>query len=188
MVKGLSMKAFWIALSSLTLFPLSPTQWTARDLKESVAYYPLIGALIGTVLALASIIQLPHDLKALVLTLLWVVMTAAFHLDGLSDCLDGFFGGKNPQERRRIMKDPAVGAYGATGIALALLFKYGLLTKVLASQEDWKWLLLIPLSARWAVTFACTLFKAPKGDKGLGSQVVGLPPAWFAASTVLSLG
>jgi adenosylcobinamide-GDP ribazoletransferase len=181
------MKSLLIALSTLTLFPTSPKKWTEKELKQSVAFYPLVGALIGGLLALTGKISISHDLKALVLLSLWVVVTAAFHLDGLSDCLDGFFGGRMPQERRRIMKDPAIGAYGVTGIALDLLFKYILLARLLSDGESWKWLLLIPLAARWAVTLACTLFKAPKGDKGLGSKVVGLSAPWFAASTVLTL-
>jgi len=37
------------------------------------------------------------------------------------------------------------------------------------------------------VTLSCVVFKAPVGDKGLGSQVVGLPAPLFAASTVFTL-
>ncbi len=181
------MKALLIALSTLTPFPSSPEKWTERELKQSVAFYPLIGALIGGLLVLTARIHLAHDLKALLLLLLWVITTAAFHLDGLSDCLDGFFGGKTPEERRRIMKDPSIGAFGVTGIALTLLFKYVLLSRLLAVEENWKWFLLIPMAARWAVTFSCALFKAPQGDKGLGSQVVGLSAPLFAASTVFAL-
>jgi adenosylcobinamide-GDP ribazoletransferase len=181
------MKSLLVAISTLTCLPLSPDQWTDKDLKESVAFYPLVGALMGGLLVLADKISIAHDLKALLLLLLWVAITSAFHLDGLSDCLDGFFGGKTPEERRLIMKDPHIGAFGVTGIALALLFKYILLTHLLSDGESWKQLLFVPLAARWAVTLACTLFKAPAGDKGLGSQVVGLPVPWFAASTVVTL-
>ncbi len=174
------MKSLLVALSTLTALPVSPDQWTERELKQSVAFYPLVGALIGGLLVLAGKIPAAHDLKSLFLVLLWVLVTAAFHLDGLSDCLDGFFGGKTPEERRHIMKDPAIGAFGVTGIALALLFKYVLLTHLLSQGETWKWLLLqIPIAARWAVTLACALFKAPPGDRGLGSQVLGLPAPWF---------
>ena len=181
------MKSLLVALSTLTALPLSPKQWTDKDLKQSVAFYPLVGALVGGLLVLAGKISIAHDLKALLLLLFWVAVTAAFHLDGLSDCLDGFFGGKTPEERRRIMKDPTIGAFGVTGIALNLLFKYVLLTHLLSNEETWKWLLLIPITARWAVTLACLLFKAPPEDKGLGSQVLGLPAPWFAASTVVTL-
>src|SRR5579883_1169557 len=166
-------KALLLALSTLTLLPVSPKEWKASDVKTSVVFYPLVGLLLGGLLALATQIHLAHELKAALLMFLWVVLTAAFHLDGLGDCCDGFFGGKSPEERRRIMKDPAVGSYGITGIVLALFFKYAFLSSVLSEGEAWKWFLLIPLAARWAVTLSCTIFKAPPGDHGLGSEVVG---------------
>ena len=181
------LKAFLISFSTLTLLPLSPKEWKTADLKNSVAFYPLVGGSLGGLLALAGKIHLAHELKTPLLLLLWVMITAAFHLDGLADCCDGFFSGKTPEDRRRIMKDPMIGAYGVTGIVLTLLFKFSLLSRLLTEGDNWKWLILIPLAARWAVTLACTVFKAPPGDGGLGSQVVGLAAPWFAASTVLSL-
>lgn len=181
------LNALRIAFSTLTLFPVSPKTWKETEVKASVAFYPLVGALLGGLLALLAQIHLSHDLKSLLLLLFWVIATAAFHLDGLSDCLDGFFGGANPEERKRIMKDPSIGAYGVTGILLALLFKYVLISHLLSGEESWRWLILIPLAARWAVTLACTVFKAPPGDKGLGSQVVGLSAPFFASATVFTL-
>jgi len=180
-------KALLIAFSTLTPLPVSPKAWKEAELKASVAYYPLVGALLGALLALTAKIHLAHELKTLILLLLWVVGTAAFHLDGLGDCCDGFFGGETPEDRRRIMKDPSVGTYGVAAIVLALLFKYTLLSYFLSAGGGWKWLFLIPLAARWAVTLSCVLFKAPPGSQGLSSQVVGLPLLGFAIPTVLSL-
>lgn len=176
-----------IALSTLTLLPVSPKTWKGSDVKTSVVFYPLVGALLGGLLALITKIHLAHELKAALLMLLWVVLTAAFHLDGLGDCCDGFFGGKTPEDRRRIMKDPAVGSYGITGIMLALLFKFGFLSMVLSEGEAWKWFILTPLAARWAVTLSCAVFKTPPGDHGLGSEVMGLQTPLFAVATLISL-
>jgi adenosylcobinamide-GDP ribazoletransferase len=181
------MKPFFIALSTLTLLPLSPKEWKEGEVKASVAFYPLVGALLGGLLAALSQVHLNHSLKDILLLLLWVIGTGAFHLDGLADSCDGFFGGQDPQDRRRIMKDPFIGAYGVTAIVLDLLFKFSLLSRLSADGEAWKWFLLIPLAARWGSTLSCTLFKSPHGDQGLGSQVIGLSPAVFAVSTLLSL-
>lgn len=181
------MKPFLISLSTLTLLPVSPKEWKDSELKASVAFYPLVGALLGGMLALLGKIHLAHELKALVLLLAWVVATAAFHLDGLADCCDGLFGGKNPEERRRIMKDPAVGSYGVTGILMVLLFKYVLLSRLLEEADAWKWLVLIPLAARWAATLSCAVFKTPPGDQGLGSRILGLSAPLLAAASLLSL-
>lgn len=176
-----------IAFSTLTLLPVSPRKWEPDEVRLSSAFYPLVGAFLGGLLALLSKVQLAHDLRTLLVLLTWVLTTGAFHLDGLGDCLDGFFGGKDPEDRRRIMKEPAIGAYGVTGIVLALLFRMDLLSHLLSEGGDWKYLVLIPLTARWGVTLACTVFQAPPGDNGLGSQVVGLENHCFAISTLVGL-
>ena len=140
-----------IAFSTLTLLPVSPKQWKSGDIKNSVAFYPLVGALLGGLLALIAQIELVRPLKPVPIFFLWVLLTAAFHLDGLGDCCDGFFGGKTPEDRRRIMKDPSVGAYGVTGIGMTLLFKYNFIASIFSDVTAWRWLILVPLAARWAV-------------------------------------
>ena len=181
------MKPLLIALSTLTALPVPTGKWSNKDLKASVIFYPLAGAFIGGLLAVCSKILLSADLQALIILLIWVLITMAFHLDGLGDCLDGWLGGKNPAERQRIMKDAAMGVYGTTGIVLTLLFKYVLLVHLLSQGNAWAWLLAIPVAARWAVTLSCLTASAPLGDKGLGSYVLGLSFPAFALSTGLTL-
>ena len=180
------MKPFFIALSTLSLFPELIGKWTNQQLKNSVIFYPVVGALIGGLLALAWKLPFSNDLQALVALLLWVVLTMAFHLDGLGDCLDGWLGGHNPQERRKIMKDPAMGVYGVTGIVLVLLSKYVLLGHLMSQGNVWQWLIAIPAAARYAVVISCFRSAPPPNDKGLGSKVLGLSVTAFSLSTLLT--
>ena len=177
------MKSFLIALSTLTAFPSLVRSWNPSQLKNSVVFYPLVGAFLGSFLSAFSSIPIPKDLQALVLLLLWVVLTLAVHLDGLGDCLDGWFGGHSLRERRRIMKDSAVGVYGVTGIIFVLLSKYILLTSLLTHPDAWKWLIAIPMAARWAVVMSCFTFHPPSHDAGLGSKVLNQSFASFLIST-----
>jgi adenosylcobinamide-GDP ribazoletransferase len=181
------MKPLLIAISTLTLFPIPTGRGTPSQLRTSAAFFPVAGALIGGLLVFSKQLPFPHDLKALLVLLLWVLVTGAFHLDGLGDCLDGFFGGESPSERRSIMKGSSLGAYGVVGIVLILLFKYVVLSRFLSQPEAWKWLLFIPVAARWGVTLSCAFFQAPAGDSGLGSKVMGLTPGWFGFSTLATL-
>jgi adenosylcobinamide-GDP ribazoletransferase len=181
-------KPFRIALSTLTLFPSSPERWSDKDIKNSVLFYPVIGATIGGVLALVCKLPASNDLQALVTLLLWIILTMAFHLDGLGDCLDGWFGGHNPKERRRIMKDAAIGVYGVTGIVLVLIFKYVLLEHLFVKEDTWKWLIAIPALGRYAVVISCFVATPPPKDQGLGSKVLGLSFPAFILSSFLILG
>ena len=190
------MNPLWIALSTLTLIPVSVADPTAADLKRSVVFYPFVGALLGFFLFLLHLLPIGHDLQALVVLIVWVLLTGAFHLDGLGDCLDGWFGGRDPKERQRIMKTSDLGTYGMVGIALTLIAKYVLLDHLftqghmdLLTNESHTgfWLIAIPAAARWAACSACSIGKAPAGNKGLGSQVLGLSGTGFLMATFLTL-
>lgn len=181
------MKSLFLALSTLTCLPIPKGKTTLSQLKNSVIFYPIAGLFIGSLLALVSKVPLSTNLQALLALVSWVLLTLAFHLDGLGDCLDGWFGGKNTKERRRIMKDSALGVYGVTGIALVLIFKYVLLEHLFTKNDAWCWLIAIPAAARFSVVLACLIASPPKGDKGLGSQVMGLSFPSFMVSALLLL-
>jgi len=179
------MNSIWIAFSTLTLLPVSTTaNASPKDLKQSVLWYPLIGAVIGGGLWTIHLLRISTDLQALLALFFWIIVTGAFHLDGLGDCLDGFFGGKTPQDRQLIMKASDLGTYGMTGIGLTLIAKYVLLGHLMAQSNVGPWLIAVPSAARWAVSLSCLISKAPAGNKGLGSFVMDLNPNYFLFSTL----
>jgi adenosylcobinamide-GDP ribazoletransferase len=92
-----------------------------------MAFYPLIGLLLGLLLwaahwAFSPVFSRPLG-DGLVLLLL-VLLTGAFHLDGLADTLDGMAYGKSAQDRLAIMKDHRVGTFGVVGLILILGIKF----------------------------------------------------------------
>jgi len=104
-------------------------------LRESAAHFPGIGWLVGTVAALgyAAVFLLLPDVAAtpwvaaVLSTVLTVLLTGAFHEDGLSDVADGLGGAYERERALDIMKDSRVGAFGVLALVLALLAKVGLL-------------------------------------------------------------
>jgi len=183
------MNPLWIAFSTLTLLPTPSSKPTIEDLKNSVLFYPLVGGVFGGLFILLHRLSIATDLKALLILLVWVTLSGAFHLDGLGDCFDGFFGGKDPQDRQRIMKTADLGTYGMAGIALTLIFKTVLLIHLLGQANIQYWLLAIPIAARWAVCLSCFLSKPPTGNQGLGSFVIGSSlPIFLAGSALAAAG
>lgn len=104
-------------------------------LRASAAHLPGIGWLVGGVVALGTwllLVLLPASpfapLVAAVLgTVASVLITGAFHEDGLADVADGLGGTQNRERALEIMKDSRVGAFGAIAVVLALLAKVSLL-------------------------------------------------------------
>jgi adenosylcobinamide-GDP ribazoletransferase len=104
-------------------------------LRASAAHFPGVGWLVGGVVALLTwslLALLPAGpfaslVAATLGTALSVVMTGAFHEDGLADVADGLGGSYNRERALEIMKDSRVGAFGAIAVMLALLCKVALL-------------------------------------------------------------
>ncbi|RYE51087.1 MAG: adenosylcobinamide-GDP ribazoletransferase, partial [Sphingobacteriales bacterium] len=58
-----------------------------------------------------------------------LLLTGAFHEDGLADTADGLGGGLTRDKKLLIMKDSRIGTYGATALIIALTGKYLLLVE-----------------------------------------------------------
>ena len=128
----------WVFLTRVPL-PSALAAWVGYSpdlLRGSARYFPLIGIVVGMVAAGVFLAAgwLFTPMIAVVLSMVaTVVMTGAFHEDGLAVCCDGFGGGYTRDRVLEIMQDSRVGAFGAIGIALMLLLKFAALTALAES-------------------------------------------------------
>ena len=105
------LKPFFIALQFLTRLPIpiyfeSGSAGNGNQLGRSVLFYPLVGLVIGGLLAtlqyllstftFGSTYTVVH--AAIILTV-WVGLTGALHLDGLADSADAWLGGLGDRDR-----------------------------------------------------------------------------------------
>jgi adenosylcobinamide-GDP ribazoletransferase len=166
-----------LALSFLTIMPVPRHRVAdARELAASMVWFPVVGLFLGGLLAGAALglnCCLPHPAAAAVLVTLLAVVTRALHLDGLADTLDGLGGGQTREDSLRIMKDHAVGAFGAVGIVLALMLKYGLILALLEKGEI-KNLLIFPVISRMAMVLLAYLSPYARLEGGLGEAMATL--------------
>ncbi len=132
-------QAFCIAVQFLTQIPIRLKGYPdAKSQGQSLLYYPLVGVLIGAaLLLLAWLLNGQSNLiQAVLVLILWVVLTGGLHLDGLADSADGWMGGLgDPQRTLAIMKDPCIGAIGSLTLILHLLLKYSALITLLAANH-----------------------------------------------------
>lgn len=165
---GFSLSALLVASQFLTTIPpVLKRPFTAQELGQSVAFFSLIGLFLGVILAVANFglaFLFPVSVRAVLIMVLWVLLTGVLHLDGFLDTCDGLFGGFTPEKRLFIMRDEAVGAYALAGGVLLLLLKFTSLTAV----NDLTIPLILALTlGRWAI--ALTLVHYPYARKeGLG--------------------
>lgn len=104
-------------------------------LNKATRYFPLIGWIVGSISFLAFYLFslfLSTETAVIFALIISVLTTGAFHEDGFADVCDGFGGGWTKEKILIIMKDSAIGAYGAIGLVLLFLLKFKLLSESLA--------------------------------------------------------
>ncbi|HTJ92295.1 MAG TPA: adenosylcobinamide-GDP ribazoletransferase [Pararobbsia sp.] len=128
------------ALTALGYFTRVPVPgWVGFEphyLEAAARWFPLVGAGVGAVSA-AVYVVCAHLLTPAVAVLLSMatslLLTGAFHEDGLADCCDAFWGAYRRDDVLRIMHDSRIGAFGAIGLGVALMLKWQTLTAFVSS-------------------------------------------------------
>jgi adenosylcobinamide-GDP ribazoletransferase len=144
------MKGLIIALQFLTRLPTPRVASTAEEFAASMRWFPAAGLIIGALVAGAGWLgaQLDEWVAALAALAMWVGVTGALHLDGLSDLADASGAAHKDRERLlAVLADPHVGSFGVVAIVVQLVAKLVLLHAAMAAQA-WAALLLIPFAAR----------------------------------------
>jgi adenosylcobinamide-GDP ribazoletransferase len=141
---------YLLSLQFFTRIPVTGrlAEWVGYSpamLRASAGHFPGVGVLVGALVAACTavlLVALPPGpfapLVAAVLgTVFSVMLTGAFHEDGLADIADGLGGSSERNRALEIMKDSRVGAFGALALVLALLSKVSLLALIGAVSAQW---------------------------------------------------
>ncbi len=118
---------FGTALMFLTRLPVG--RHCSGDplvLCSATRYFPAVGFVVAAVLSvsfLATTRFLPESLSVALVLWVGVLLTGAFHEDGLADVADsaGAFG---IERKLEIMRDSRVGTYGSLALILLILVKF----------------------------------------------------------------
>ncbi len=162
-----SVRHFLLALQFFTRIPVTGAlaRWTGYSpamLRESAGHFPGVGWITGAAGALvfgAALRLLPGQSGALAAALLCVIatvlLTGAFHEDGLADVADGLGGGREREHALEIMRDSRIGAFGAIALVLALGLKVALLATL---AESGAWNACLAVLAAHVLSRAAPLF------------------------------
>ena len=127
---------FAIAVGVLTRLPVGAGAAEPGSIAAAGWAFPLVGAGIGALCALAffvaGLLGLGAGPAALLAVATGLAVTAAFHEDGLADTADGLGGGRSRDQKLAIMRDSRHGTFGIVAIVLSI----GLRVAALASIGD----------------------------------------------------
>jgi adenosylcobinamide-GDP ribazoletransferase len=164
-----------VATQLLTRLPVRPRTVVDDDLRAAVALFPAVGVVVAaTAIAVrAATGPLVGPGAATVLAIAaTIVVTGAFHEDGLADSADGLWGGSSPEQRIAIMRDSRLGTYGATALFLSLALRWSLLAPLPLGRFAAAELSAHVLGRAAGVVLAASL-PPVGGGEGLGAKVIG---------------
>jgi adenosylcobinamide-GDP ribazoletransferase len=170
------------AVAFLTRLPVGGGPLSPR----AALWFPAVGAALGALVGGAAVgmaYGVPPLLAGALAVALELLLTGALHADGLADSADGL-GGRDRDHALAIMRDHALGAYGACALVLVLLVK-AVALGALAEREA-----VLPVVAAFAVSRAAPLalaaglpYARPEG--GTGRLLEGLTALVAAAGVLL---
>ena len=119
-----AVSGFLGAVQFLTRIPVRTRAAVPHD--RVLQWLPIVGALIGALVGgiAAGLAELvPTAVAAAVAVTVGLLVTGAFHEDGLADVADAFGGGTTRDRRFEILKDPRHGTYGVAALCASVVVR-----------------------------------------------------------------
>jgi adenosylcobinamide-GDP ribazoletransferase len=177
-----------LAFQFLTILPWPKVQVRhPEDLGGSMAFYPIVGAALGTIMVGAYVVGsevFPDAVLRSALVVLLIILTGGLHLDGVADMCDGFYAGQSKADALRIMKDPHLGTMAVVGIISVVIMKVVLLSHLPAALVC-SALLIFPAIGRCGMVWGMRMAPYARPEGGTGEaffRTLGPRQVWMATA------
>lgn len=183
-----SLRAPVAAVAFLTRVPVGArVTVTPADVAAGAPLFPVVGGAIGLICGLGAD-ALAGPLPALVAGALAVgaaaLLTGAMHLDALADTADAL-GGTSRERALEIMRDHAIGAYGAVSLTVVCLVDAAVLGALAAEGKAAVVALGAAAVGRAAMLPQAALLPYARAGGGQGRVLDGLGPIGVVVGVVL---
>lgn len=126
--------ALAIAFSIYSQIPVPQFPWKEEDMKYTLCFFPWVGAVIGGLVYLWSLLCRRFGIGELCYLLIGtaipLLVTGGFHVDGFMDTMDAFHSYGSREKKLEILKDPHIGAFAVIMLALYGLLYMGAFSEV----------------------------------------------------------
>ena len=125
-------RAVRAAFIFFTRVPLGGFPYRQADWKWAAAHAPFVGLVLGGTLGLLDRALLPLGAlpAALLVVGLSLLLTGAFHEDGLADTSDALGGGQDVARVLAILKDSRIGSFGGAALVVSIVGRAALLAQL----------------------------------------------------------
>ncbi|MBS3800533.1 MAG: adenosylcobinamide-GDP ribazoletransferase [Thioalkalivibrio sp.] len=169
------MRSLLAAFAFLTVVPV-PVRLAERDFARAPFGFPLVGMVLGTLVALSDLgldrLGLSPAFRGILAVGLLAALSGGLHLDGLADAADGFLSARPRKRVLEIMRDPHIGTMGVLALVFVLAVKVAALVE-LPHPMRWKALVFAPLAGRCMLVSVMALLPYVRGSEGLATVFYG---------------
>jgi cobalamin 5'-phosphate synthase/cobalamin synthase len=191
MTAATPIRAGLAAVAFLTRVPVGrAAALDARDVARGAVAFPLVGGAVGAAAGVLADLLVPA-LPGLVAGGLGVglaaLVTGAMHLDALADTLDAL-GGTTRERALEIMRDHAIGAFGAVGLCLVCLVNAAALGALAAQDAAWLGGLVAGAAGRAAILPLARALPYARAGGGQGRVLEGIGWVSVGVGALLAVG
>ncbi|AEY65932.1 adenosylcobinamide-GDP ribazoletransferase [Clostridium sp. BNL1100] len=169
------LKRFLLLLQFMTTIPIPVNQDVGdEDFGKGLALAPLIGLLIGGVVACAGYVLnmfFAPAISAVLVVITYILLTGGIHLDGLGDTFDGIFSNRPKEKILEIMRDSRVGTY-AVLVTVCILGLNAVLIYFMISAHMYFTLVLMPVAGRIGSVVGAAVSEYARSEPGLGKSFI----------------
>jgi len=184
------MKKFLLALQFLAIIPIKINKIGEREISGSAAYFPLVGLLLGLLLAGLNNLLTNLGSSAMatssIVVITSIILTGGMHLDGLCDTFDAISSGKSREEMLAIMKDPHIGALGAISVICMILLKIFLLAGLDTMHRSLT-IILMAIISRWCMVIVMPIFSYARQEGKAKAFMLGVNKKIVLLATLLTI-
>jgi adenosylcobinamide-GDP ribazoletransferase len=186
------LRAGFAAIAFLTRIPVARLATVdAADIARGAWLFPLVGAAVGALTGLvadALVPQLPVLVAGALAVALAALLTGALHLDALADTVDAL-GGTSRERSLEIMRDEAIGTFGAVALCLVCIVDASALGALATEDEAWLGALVAGALGRAAILPLARILPNARGGAGQGGALerIGWLPVGLGVTVAVLL-
>ncbi|MBU2510793.1 adenosylcobinamide-GDP ribazoletransferase [bacterium] len=173
------------AFRTLSIIPVPGKD--ADNFSDALYGFVIVGGALGGLVWLEGFFmrlvignQWPEGV-AFVLLVTGIFLTRGFHLDGVADFADGFWGGYNRERTLAIMKDSFLGTFGVIALVLVLLGKWIAMVRII-ELSALHWVVCAYLISRTMLVELTVSFSYARQEGTAGAFIKGAKQKhrWFS--------
>jgi adenosylcobinamide-GDP ribazoletransferase len=169
------LKRFILMIQFFTSIPIPVNMnVTEKDFGKGLIFAPIVGLIIGGILAWANYLLgliFPTLLVSVFTVIIYILLTGGLHLDGLGDTFDGIFSNRPKERILEIMRDSRVGTNAVLAVVCLLLVNVAVIASF-DKERVFEILLLMPVAGRIGSLVGAGVSAYARSGQGLGKSFI----------------